>query len=417
MTVVSREKLYEEIWSEPAIVVAARYEVSSTFLCRVCEQLNIPTPPRGYWAKRKSGQKIKKPRLPSAKPGDDLEWARGSKPQKEPFPPGSKTKPPKQPNEKHPLIHGVLQHYEAARVSEVGYLKPTKRVIVDIFVSKETLTRALEISNQLFLALEDESHSVALSSSEQRFHRSEVDPREKPHGELSDKERWSPERPTVVTIGSVAIGLTLYERSEEVEARWVDGKYVRLSSLFPTTKRAHSAVLGNWTTKHDFPSGHLVLRAYSVRSVSWQKEWVESAGDELSDKIAEIIKELTQVSGTLAKQIEEHQQRQESERQQQQSEEQKKLYAQAVADSQEQLVSILNTWVLANNIEKFFEDLLRRADGLSEEEKAKIIARAEEAKKAFGGIDSLRYFRSWKSPEELVAEAEKVQPFWGLRRP
>lgn len=45
---VTRETLYEEVWAEPMTKVAARYGVSSSFLARVCERLNVPRPSRGY---------------------------------------------------------------------------------------------------------------------------------------------------------------------------------------------------------------------------------------------------------------------------------------------------------------------------------------------------------------------------------
>ena len=43
--------------------------------------------------------------------------------------------------------------------------------------------------------------------------------------------RWSPGRPTVVYMGTLAIGLTLFELSEEVELCHVDGKSVRIRDL------------------------------------------------------------------------------------------------------------------------------------------------------------------------------------------
>ena len=46
---VTREALYEEVWSEPMTTVAARYGVSGSLLARVCSRLNVPRPPRGYW--------------------------------------------------------------------------------------------------------------------------------------------------------------------------------------------------------------------------------------------------------------------------------------------------------------------------------------------------------------------------------
>ena len=49
-TRVSREQLYEEVWAEPMTTVALKYEVSSSFMARICTRLKVPRPPRGYWA-------------------------------------------------------------------------------------------------------------------------------------------------------------------------------------------------------------------------------------------------------------------------------------------------------------------------------------------------------------------------------
>jgi hypothetical protein len=59
-----RKVLYEQVWSEPALTVAKSYGVSSVWLGKVCRQLNVPMPPRGYWARVRSGGKGKRPPLP-----------------------------------------------------------------------------------------------------------------------------------------------------------------------------------------------------------------------------------------------------------------------------------------------------------------------------------------------------------------
>ncbi|RQG99133.1 hypothetical protein [Paraburkholderia dinghuensis] len=58
-----REKLYEEIWSEPVSKVAKRYEISDVGLRKICVKLHIPVPPVGYWAKIAAGQTVKRPPL------------------------------------------------------------------------------------------------------------------------------------------------------------------------------------------------------------------------------------------------------------------------------------------------------------------------------------------------------------------
>ena len=55
-----RKVLYEQVWSEPALTVAKSYGVSSVWLGKVCRQLNVPVPPRGYWARVRNGGKGKK---------------------------------------------------------------------------------------------------------------------------------------------------------------------------------------------------------------------------------------------------------------------------------------------------------------------------------------------------------------------
>jgi len=66
-----RQKLYEEVWSEPAERVAARHGVSGAAIAKVCRCLKIPKPPRGYWAKKTAGQRTaRRPKLP---PFEDAE--------------------------------------------------------------------------------------------------------------------------------------------------------------------------------------------------------------------------------------------------------------------------------------------------------------------------------------------------------
>ena len=69
---VTREKLFDEIWAEPIIKVSKRYEVSDSYLVRILKSLNIPRPPRGYWAMLTAGIHPEKPSLPAAKLGDAI---------------------------------------------------------------------------------------------------------------------------------------------------------------------------------------------------------------------------------------------------------------------------------------------------------------------------------------------------------
>jgi hypothetical protein len=59
----NRERLYQEVWSEPVVVVAKKYDVG---LAKICKKLNIPRPGLGYWAKMAAGKYVgTRPPLPS----------------------------------------------------------------------------------------------------------------------------------------------------------------------------------------------------------------------------------------------------------------------------------------------------------------------------------------------------------------
>ena len=59
-----RGRLYKEVWSEPTQTVARKYGISDVALSKVCRQLHIPKPPRGYWAKKDAGKPVqRRPKL------------------------------------------------------------------------------------------------------------------------------------------------------------------------------------------------------------------------------------------------------------------------------------------------------------------------------------------------------------------
>lgn len=49
------------------MIVAKRYGISDVGLAKICKKLSIPLPTRGYWAKLKAGQIMKKMPLPKLK--------------------------------------------------------------------------------------------------------------------------------------------------------------------------------------------------------------------------------------------------------------------------------------------------------------------------------------------------------------
>lgn len=61
----SREELFEMVWSAPATKVASQLGISDVALGKLCSKLQVPKPPRGYWARVEAGQRLRKPALPA----------------------------------------------------------------------------------------------------------------------------------------------------------------------------------------------------------------------------------------------------------------------------------------------------------------------------------------------------------------
>ena len=413
---VSREALYEMVWSEPMLKVAARFGVSSSYMGRVCTLLNVPRPERGYWAKLAVGKAPKQPALPEARPGDLLEWTRdGALPKRArslPRPPDGKPRRKRAARpalpDRHPLVSGAEPLFEAGRLSWYGgYLKPAKKLLVDRAVTKTGLEKALAFANEFFLALEARGHRVVIAPSSEQFHRAKVDERENPEKGHHHNDLWSPMRCTVTYIGTVAIGLTVIEMSEEVEARYVKGEYVRLTDYVPKRRGRYAQDYG-WTSTRDFPTGRLCLQAYSpYPRADWSQQWRETPARNLSGRIPAIVRELEKATVEIARLVEEGERQAELERlrweaqkEQWRREEEARRAAKALKDSKEELLEIIDAWAAAKRLEEFFADAERRAHDLPGDLRKRTIERLRRARGLIGSTDALERFDAWRAPEE-----------------
>ena len=305
------------------------------------------------------------------------------------------------------------------------YLRPAKRKLVDIVVTKEQLDRAVALMSELLLACEDRGYRVDIGSASvgTPVRRGHLDPREQPKDEIYYRWPWHPSGPTIAYVGTIPMGLTVYELSENVLARHVDGKYVRIPEV-PKKHRIHDP--NSWTAHHDLASGRLAVRAYAAdHRASWSRTWNErTAGDLSPSKMVEVVREVGRVAPTIATQIaeaqrqadlrrqerelherEEHLKRLEREREQERVR-LEQAQQQAVKDSHDDLVAIVEEWRRAIAIETFFQDAATRAAALPDQEQAEVQARLGAAREMLGGTDALARFRRWRTPQERFTAAE-----------
>jgi hypothetical protein len=419
---VTRETLYHLVWAQPMLKVAAQYGVSSSYLARVCSAMNVPRPERGYWAKLAVNKAPAVPALPEVRPGDQVAWTPGGGPitvaRPPPRPPDRQLKRKSKltipvPDE-HPLLTRAKALFEGGRLSYEGdYLKPAKKLLVDLVVTKTGLDKALAFANQFFLELEAKGHRVVIAPYAESFAREEVDEREEPAKNRGYNNLWSPGRCTVAYLGTVALGLTIIEMSEQVAVRYVGGEYVRETDYVPP-KRSRYTADNTWTTKKPFPTARLCLQVYSPYwRAKWVRRWRETKDRDLTDQISTIVRELERAVVDVARLVEEGERQAEFERQRweeesrrREAEEAELRAARALKESKDELLNIIEQWAQSRRIQEFFFEVESESTHLAENSKNAVSDRLRVGRHLLGDIKVLDRFIHWKSPEERLRSPE-----------
>jgi hypothetical protein len=60
---LTREQLYDLVWSEPMQPLAKQIGISDVAIAKHCRKLGVPVPKRGYWNKLQAGKPVTKPEL------------------------------------------------------------------------------------------------------------------------------------------------------------------------------------------------------------------------------------------------------------------------------------------------------------------------------------------------------------------
>ena len=393
------------------IAVAKRLEVSSNYLARVCESLNVPHPPRGHWARKAAGEEMAVPPLPPASPGDTIEWVRGTGvPKRASFadysPPPSKARSRSKPRtSEHPLVSAWRAHLEQASPDEVGYLWPQKKNLLDAFVTKGMIRSSANALNAVLNELENRGHTVALEAISTR------PPLEVRPGRVVgpyDRSRsWEPGRATIVSVANIRIGLSLYESCEHVRVRRTGADhYVRIKDL-PPVRRYQPQSPTETDLMRDMATGRLVLRAYSpIYDTQWSGQWQENgAEDQLVARVAEIVDALEAAAPRIAQLAAEAEEREAERRRKAEAEhrawrrqEQARARAEARRKALEELRAIAKAWQDADAFEAFFDEIHRRGDNMDPGARAELESRIASARDLLGSADAIQRFLKWRPP-------------------
>ncbi|MFC5755857.1 hypothetical protein [Rhizobium sp. GCM10022189] len=302
MTTITRDDLYALVWSVPGVEAAARLKISDSYLGHVCRALEVPKPSRGYWRNHETGNAGPVPELPAAGPGTRQSWKKGDaigfarrrKPKKLKLAAPQKERPalaPRKKDEPHELVRRAEDDFRTAQTGSDGYyLKPRRKLLVDIATSAAGLDSCLRFASALFNRLEASGHPVGIATGSKILIRVDIDNYDEavqPDPARPDSPLpWTPLRPTVVHIGGVPLGLSLVEVSEKQHLAYAgDGNFV------PASQFNMAEFVGyTWKTYRRRPSGRLKLTAYSpFHDVPWRHQWIEKPKSALGDRLEEIV--------------------------------------------------------------------------------------------------------------------------------
>ncbi|WP_424813460.1 hypothetical protein [Roseococcus sp. YIM B11640] len=65
----TRQELYDLVWSQPLTKLAPEVGISGVAIAKTCARVDVPVPPRGYWARRSNGKSVIRTALPKRPPG------------------------------------------------------------------------------------------------------------------------------------------------------------------------------------------------------------------------------------------------------------------------------------------------------------------------------------------------------------
>jgi len=251
---LTRQELYEQVWSTPMRTLARTYGLSDVGLAKICERHDVPRPPQGHWSKLQFGKES--PRIPLP-PCDDARLevvrleAHFTPPEEVPVEKPQLSAPPsKQEQEErievretladpHPPIERTLRSLEVARPRDDGLVRPRASRCLAIAVSPNLIQRALRIYDALLKALEQRGHKVSASSES---------------GQL-----------TQVVILDETVGIELEEHLERRE---------RPAPPPGPRQRHRFSFIKSPPVEYDyFPAGTLALRIEGAFGVGYRRTW------------------------------------------------------------------------------------------------------------------------------------------------
>lgn len=256
---LTREELYELVWSEPMVQLCKKLGISDVGLSKVCDRMRIPAPGRGWWARKEAGHQVRRDRLPALpanaaesmrmvtfKPRDHGSAFAGSEraaaQHSMESAPENKIVVTSVLEHPHPLVAQTVKTFRGAkREPGKGFLAPKEpSKALGLFTTLESVDRAMRIMDSLLKALEQRGFPVGI---------------------VSTSEHESPTAfATSVEIEGTAVHFCIKEKIIRTSAPPGSGEWYRYES-----------------------TGKLTLQLGDYSSYSWHRTWNDGARQRVED--------------------------------------------------------------------------------------------------------------------------------------
>lgn len=265
---MTRDDLYKMVWTEPISKIAETYGWYDKALTKICNELEIPVPGRGFWQKKKKGLNIPIPPLPlqriSNKRGvsftideklhlNDVRYAEMQ--QMILYEELEENKIIVKPilTFPHTLIETTVESLKKATPDDKGRLIVRKKNCLDVNIGPDSIDRAMRIMDALLKALEKRGLNVFV-------------------------EKLEPYKSYVIISG---------EKIEFRMSEWLRKTEKQLTKMQIEEKKKYPWI---YTTKpFDFsPSGKLYLEIING-GYEWRKRWSDVPNHKLEDRLNSFV--------------------------------------------------------------------------------------------------------------------------------
>lgn len=279
----TRIDLYNAVWSEPMVRVAAKLGLSDVGLAKLCARLRVPVPGRGYWAKVKAGYTVRQKPLPDQdqepENPQELQWLRRSFEKamdlvsakervRENF--GTQTEKPSTGASApiHPLVVASMAWLERSGL-KVPQIQ-SKHTCIAIAVTPAQLPRACRVMSLALSSLETRGVPVAVTK-----------PVAAEEGQGGHRGHPAQDSLTVATVHTFKLPFEIYEEEEMVEVAPVEPpKLSKSGMLLGPGKPAKMEAVA---------TGRLVLRILDEHRYGIRRRWSDRKTVPLENQVPAFV--------------------------------------------------------------------------------------------------------------------------------